>query len=62
VYSQQFASLQEQAQRQFFKRVNEILTSADPGRDFSHLSEADRIAIAEILTDTVPQFAALTKK
>jgi hypothetical protein len=62
VYSQQFASLQEQAQRQFFKRVHEILTSADPGRDFSHLSEADRIAIAEILTDTVPQFAALTKK
>jgi len=62
VYSEQFAGLQDAARSQFFKRAKEILTAADPGRDFSHLSEADRTAIAEILTDTVPEFAALTKK
>jgi hypothetical protein len=62
VYSDQFAGLQEPARKQFFKRVAEILTSSDPGRDFSHLTEGDRTAIAEILTDTQPEFAALTKK
>ena len=61
VYSEQFAGLQEPARRQFFKRAQEILTSTDPGRDFSHLSAADREAIAEILTDTHPEFATLTK-
>jgi hypothetical protein len=61
IYSEQFAGLQESARRQFFKRAHEILTSADPGRDFNHLSDADRVAIAEILTDTAPEFASLTK-
>ena len=28
---------------------------------YAHLSDADRVAIAEILTDTEPEFASLTK-
>jgi hypothetical protein len=62
VYSDQFKALQDVARRQFFKRAAEILSSSTPERDFSHLSDADRTAIAEILTDTVPEYAALTKK
>jgi hypothetical protein len=60
IYSEQFNGLQPAAREQFFRRVNEILTSPEPGRDFSHLSEADRRAIREILADTKPEFVALT--
>jgi hypothetical protein len=56
VYSEQFAGLQGAARKQFFKRAKEILTSDDPGRDFSHISQADRAAIAEILTETHSEF------
>jgi len=56
VYSEQFAGLQDAARKQFFKRAREILNSADPGRDFSHISQADREAVAEILADTHPEF------
>jgi hypothetical protein len=56
VYSDQFAGLQDAARKQFFKRAREILASEDPGRDFSHISLADRHAIAEILADTHPEF------
>jgi hypothetical protein len=58
VYSEQFEGLQPAAKDQFFRRVHEILTAPDPGRDFKHLSEADRLAIREILTETKPEFAA----
>jgi len=34
----------------------EILTGEDKGRDFSHLSEADRKTILEILDDTKPDW------
>jgi hypothetical protein len=62
VYSEQFDGLQPAAKGQFFRRVRAILTGEDKNRDFSHLSEADRQAILEILTDTKPEFAALTKR
>lgn len=61
VYSGQFDGLQPAAREQFFGRVRDILTGKDTNKDFSHLSEADRKAIFEILTDTKPEFAALTK-
>jgi hypothetical protein len=61
VYSEQFNALQAPAKEQFFRRVGEILSGQDKSRDFSHLSEADRQAILEILTETSPEFAALTK-
>jgi hypothetical protein len=60
VYSEQFDALQPAAKQQFFSRVREVLTGKDTNKDFDHLSEADRKAIFEILTDTKPAFAALT--
>jgi hypothetical protein len=60
VYSEQFEGLQAPAREQFFRRVREILTGQDTSKDFSNLSETDRKAILEILTDTKPEFAALT--
>jgi len=56
IYSEQFNALQPEARQQFYKRVREILSGDDSGRDFSHLSQADRTAILEILTDTVVDF------
>jgi hypothetical protein len=61
VYSEQFEGLQASAKEQFFHRVREILKGEDTNKDFSHLSDADRKAILEILTDTKPEFAALMK-
>ena len=52
VYSEQFDGLQPAAKEQFFRRVREILTGQDTNKDFSHLTEADRKAILEILRDT----------
>ena len=58
MYSEQFDSLQAPAREQFFRRVREILTGVDTSKDFANLSDADRQAILEILTDTKPEFAA----
>jgi hypothetical protein len=58
VYSDQFDALQAPAKEQFFRRVREILTGQETSKDFSHLSQSDRQAILEILTDTKPEFAA----
>ena len=58
VYSEQFDALQPSAKAQFFRRLRAILTGTDSNKDFSHLSDADRKAILEILTDTKPDFAA----
>jgi len=60
VYSEQFNALQAPAKEQFFRRVREILGGQEKSRDFAHLSDADRQAILEILTETMPGFAALT--
>jgi hypothetical protein len=60
VYSNQFDGLQPAAREQFFSRVRDILLGKDTNKDFSHLTETDRKAIFEILSDTKPEFAALT--
>jgi hypothetical protein len=61
VYSEQFDALQAPAKEQFFRRVRDILTGENSSKDFAHLSSDDRKAILEILTETKPEFAALTK-
>lgn len=58
IYSEQFNGLQPAAREQFYRRVREILSGQETSRDFSHLSDVDRKAILEILTDTVPDFVA----
>jgi hypothetical protein len=39
-----------------FRRLREILTGKDQGKDFTHLSPTDRKAILEILQQTKPGF------
>jgi hypothetical protein len=56
IYSNAFNALPEAGKSQFYKRLREILTGEDKGRDFAHLSEADRKAILEILDETKPDW------
>jgi hypothetical protein len=41
-----------------YQRIREVLTGTDPSGDFAHLSESDRQAIWEILSETKPDFRA----
>lgn len=59
IYSEAFNALPTEAKTYLYRRLRDILTANDPGKDFAHLSPADRKAILEILTDTKPDFAAL---
>ncbi len=59
VYSAAFDALPAIVREVFYARLDAVLTGADPDPDFSHLTEADRIAIGEILQATKPEFAAL---
>jgi hypothetical protein len=52
VYSESFRSLPEEAKRFVWKRIGEILSGADRDERFKHVSEADRKALREILTET----------
>jgi len=61
IYSEAFRALPAEAKTYLYRRLRDILTSADPGRDFAHLSLSDRRAVLEILTDTKPDFAAFDK-
>ena len=58
IHSPAFDALPVDTKRMFYRRLNEVLSGADTGRDFAHLSAADREAIAAILRDTKPDFAA----
>jgi hypothetical protein len=56
IYSNAFDALPEVAQARFYRRLDAVLTGADQESDFDHLSEADRLAIGEILEATKPEF------
>jgi hypothetical protein len=58
IHSRAFDALPVDAKRAFYRRLNEVLTGVDSSEDFAHLSAADRDAIAAILRDTKPDFAA----
>ncbi len=57
IYSDQFNALPDFALNRIYDRLGEILTVAEPGEDFVHLSAPDRRAIYEILLATKPAFA-----
>ena len=61
IYSEAFNALPTEARTYLYQRLREILTANDPGKDYAHLSPADRKAILEILIDTKPDFAAFDK-
>jgi hypothetical protein len=52
IYSRQFDALPEIATDYLYRRLWKILTGRDESKLFSHLSEADRDAIYDILVDT----------
>lgn len=56
IYSPAFDALPVPAKDYFYRRVKAILSGTESA-DFPHLSEDDRKAIFEILTDTKPEFA-----
>ncbi|HUE73112.1 MAG TPA: hypothetical protein VMP01_19665 [Pirellulaceae bacterium] len=54
IYSGSFAALPKEAKDYVLKRLYEVLTGQDQSKPFAHLSAADRLAILEILRDTLP--------
>ena len=58
IYSRAIDGLPAEAKACLFRRVGEVLSGRDQSKLFSHLSAADRTAIAEILRQTKPEIAA----
>jgi hypothetical protein len=54
VYSPSFAALPAEARDYVLRRMWEVLTGADQSEKFEHLSAADRVAVLEILTESLP--------
>lgn len=59
IYSDAFAGLPEFARETVYARIAEILSAGPADDGFTSLSTPDRTAIAEILAETVPEFAAI---
>ena len=55
IYSSAFDSLDESLRRQVYLQLREVLTSANAVERFSHLNEATRQAITQILVETKPE-------
>lgn len=58
IYSPSFAALPPEVKTYVFRRLHEVLDGQDQSEKFAHLSAADRTAIREILTDTLPDWVA----
>ena len=58
VYSASFDALPDELRGRFWARIGEVLTAADPGPRFAHLSTEDRQAIRAILVATKPDAVA----
>jgi len=54
IYSQAFAGLPNEAKDFIYVRLRQVLTNRDHSGRFDHLSAEDRVAILEILEDTLP--------
>lgn len=57
IYSPSFDALPAPERAYVLRRLAAILTGADPGPHFAHLSPEDRAAVREILAATKPEFA-----
>ena len=56
VYSPSFSTLPPEVKDYILRRINEVLSGKDHSDKFIHLSPSDRIAILEILADTLPDW------
>jgi hypothetical protein len=52
IYSAAFDGLPAEVKDYVYRRLWEVLTGKDTGKDFAHLSTADRLAVREILLET----------
>lgn len=59
VYSDGFASLPDDLRQSVLRRLQHILTATEPPRGFEYLPAEERTAIHDILTATLPEYAAL---
>ncbi|OYV81484.1 MAG: hypothetical protein B7Z73_18040, partial [Planctomycetia bacterium 21-64-5] len=57
IYSEAFAALPDVARDYLFDRLRAILSGQDHDPDFERVTPADREAVRQILTDTLPGFA-----
>jgi hypothetical protein len=62
IYSESFDKMPQAARDYVYRRLFEIFSGKDRSEDYAHLSEADRAAVLEILSETKPAFAAWIKK
>lgn len=62
IYSDAFQNLPGIAKETVYRRLQQVLTGEDQGKDFAALSTADRKAIHEVLLDTCPDFASWTAR
>ena len=58
IYSESFRALPDEARAYVYGRLDAILSSPVARDDFDYLSAEDRVAIREILVETIPDFAA----
>lgn len=62
IYSRSFDGLPKEAKTVIYRKLHEVLNSAETPEGYEHLSKADRAAIREILLETKPEFAAYSRK
>jgi hypothetical protein len=62
IYSKGFAALPPEVKDYTLKRLHEVLTGKDTSEAFAHLTPADRKAVLEILSDTLPDLPEYWKK
>lgn len=55
IYSDSFRSLPEGVKKRVWTRLEQVLSGTDTSAEFAHLSPADRQAIREILSATLPE-------
>jgi hypothetical protein len=58
IYSDAFNGMAASVKEYVLKRLHEVLTGRDYSRDYDHLTDADRLALLEILRDTLPDLPA----
>jgi hypothetical protein len=56
IYSKSFDGMPGELKEYVRRRIREVLTGEDKSPDFEHLSDVDRKAILEILSETKPGF------
>ena len=62
IYSPAFDALPARVKEYVYARLWEVLSGQDSSENFAHLTPADRSAIAAILLETKPEFAAMTSR